>query len=229
MYKRQFLSLPRSFTAALLCSLLSKRGRRTVISHPAGHSVVTGFRATKKPAHKCVPTTRKKDRPIPCGVASHSCNRLCKSKSVSYTHLDVYKRQGDSGESCDEKDGDFFWVKEYAVKNKKTKYYNLLIKCLEDLNIECAIEECAYININKRGGGRECDMNKLKAYAEQYKDFIVKEVKIVNPEVVVFLGKLDSSIYQIIKEGCSDNTSLYLYPRHPSVYQKRLLPEKLNM
>ena len=135
----------------------------------------------------------------------------------------------DSGESCDEKNGDFFWVKEYAVKNKKTKYYNLLIKCLEDLSIECAIEECAYININKRGGGRECDMNKLKAYAEQYKDFIVKEVKIVNPEVVVFLGKLDSSIYQIIKEGCSDNTSLYLYPRHPSVYQKRLLPEKLNM
>ena len=81
-----FLSLPRSFIAALLCSLLSKRGCRTVISHPAGHSVVTGFRATKKPAHKCVPTTRKKDRPIPCGVASHSCNRLCNSKSkLSFT------------------------------------------------------------------------------------------------------------------------------------------------
>lgn len=55
-----FLSLPRSLTAALLCSLLSKRGRRTVISHPAGYSVVTDFRATKKPAHKCVPTSRKR-------------------------------------------------------------------------------------------------------------------------------------------------------------------------
>ena len=45
---------------------LSKRGRRTVISHPAGHLVVAGFRATKKPAHKCVPTSHKKDRLIPC-------------------------------------------------------------------------------------------------------------------------------------------------------------------
>ena len=43
-----FLSLPRSLTAALLCSLPSKGDHRTVISHPAGHSVVTGFRATKK-------------------------------------------------------------------------------------------------------------------------------------------------------------------------------------
>lgn len=136
---------------------------------------------------------------------------------------------GDNEDSCNEKNGDYFWVKEYAVKNKKTKYYNLLIKCLADLNIEYSIEECAYININKRGGGRECNMNKLKAYAEHYKDFIVKEVKIVNPEVVVFLGKLDSSIYEIVKEGCSDNTTLYVYPRHPSVYQKKLLPEKLNM
>lgn len=135
---------------------------------------------------------------------------------------------GDNEEDCNEKNGDFFWVKEYAVKNKRTKYYKLMIKCLEDLKIDCSIEDCAYININKRGGERKCDMNKLKAYAEQYKDFIVKEIKIVNPEVVVFLGKLDSSIYEIVKEGCSDNTSLYLYSRHPSVYWKRLLPEKMN-
>ena len=71
-----FLSLPRSLTAALLYSLLSKKGHRTVISHPAGHSVVTGFRATKKPAHKCVPTSRKRTDLSPAVVASHSCNRL---------------------------------------------------------------------------------------------------------------------------------------------------------
>ena len=28
--------------------------------HQAGHSILTGFRATKKPAHKCVPTSRKR-------------------------------------------------------------------------------------------------------------------------------------------------------------------------
>ena len=34
-------------------------GLGKIISHPAGHSVVAGFRATKKPAHKCVPTSAK--------------------------------------------------------------------------------------------------------------------------------------------------------------------------
>lgn len=89
-----FLFLPRNFTAALF--LLSLKGLSTFrgtrrswqnhIPYSAGHSVVVGFWATKKPTHKCVPTTRKKDRPIPCGVASHSCNRLLNSKSkLSFT------------------------------------------------------------------------------------------------------------------------------------------------
>ena len=62
-----FLSLPRSLTAALLCSLLSKRGHRTVISHPAGYSVVTGFRATKKAGTQMRTDFPQKGRLIPCG------------------------------------------------------------------------------------------------------------------------------------------------------------------
>ena len=54
-----FLFLPPS-QAALLRSLSEKRGHRKVISHSAGNSVVTGVWATKKPAHKHVPTTRKR-------------------------------------------------------------------------------------------------------------------------------------------------------------------------
>ena len=62
------------------------RGLGKIISHPAGHSVVTGFRATKKPAHKCVPTSRKRIDLSPAVVASHSCNRLWNSKSkLSFT------------------------------------------------------------------------------------------------------------------------------------------------
>lgn len=62
-----FLSLPRSFTAALLCSLLSKKGHRTVIFYPAGHSVVTGFRATKKAGTQMRTDFPQKDRPIHYG------------------------------------------------------------------------------------------------------------------------------------------------------------------
>ena len=59
-----FLSLPPS-QAALFRSLSEKRGCRKIISHSASHSVVTGIWAAKKPAHKCVPTHRQKDRLIP--------------------------------------------------------------------------------------------------------------------------------------------------------------------
>ncbi len=62
-----FLSLPRSLTAALLCSLPSKGDHRTVISHSAGHSVVTGFRATKKAGTQMRTDSPQKDRLIPCG------------------------------------------------------------------------------------------------------------------------------------------------------------------
>lgn len=135
----------------------------------------------------------------------------------------------DTEKSKDEKNGKFFWVKECAVKNKSTEYYNLPIKCLEDLKLKSTIDECAYININKRGGDSTCDMNRLKTYAETYRDFIVKEVEIINPEIVIFLGKLDNSIYEIVKEGCADNTTYYLYPRHPSMYWKKLVPERLDI
>ena len=37
------------------------------ISHPAGHSVVTGFRATKKAGTQMRTDFPQKDRPIPCG------------------------------------------------------------------------------------------------------------------------------------------------------------------
>ena len=72
-------------------------------------------------------------------------------------------------------------------------------------------------------------MNRLKTYAETYRDFIVKEVEIINPEIVIFLGKFDNSIYEIVKEGCADNTTYYLYPRHPSMYWEKLVPERLDI
>ena len=43
-----FLCLPRSLTAALFCSFPTEGSHRKIISHSDGHSVVTGFWATKK-------------------------------------------------------------------------------------------------------------------------------------------------------------------------------------
>ena len=61
-----FLCLPRSLTAALFCSFPTEGSHRKIISHSDGHSVVTGFWATKKPAHQCAPTWQKGRLPPFC-------------------------------------------------------------------------------------------------------------------------------------------------------------------
>ncbi|MBS5736454.1 MAG: hypothetical protein KHW62_00325 [Clostridiales bacterium] len=54
----RFSGPPRSFAAALLCYLPSKGGYRTVISHSSGVQLKLAFGKQRKPAHKCVPTSR---------------------------------------------------------------------------------------------------------------------------------------------------------------------------
>ncbi len=49
-----------------------KRGYRKIISHPAGHAVVTGVWATKKSRHINVYRPIQKDRLIPCGFWFHN-------------------------------------------------------------------------------------------------------------------------------------------------------------
>ena len=71
------------------------KGLGKIIFHPAGHSVVTGFRATKKAGTQMRTDFPQKDRLIPCGVASHLCNRLWNSKSkLSFTLYPLPTVQG---------------------------------------------------------------------------------------------------------------------------------------
>lgn len=49
-----------------------KRGRCKIISHPVGHSVVTGVWATKKSRYINVYRPIQKDRLIPCGFWFHN-------------------------------------------------------------------------------------------------------------------------------------------------------------
>ena len=75
-----FLSLPPS-QAALFRSLSEKRGRRKIISHPAGHSVVTGVWATKKAGTSmCTDQYKRIDLSLAV-LVSQWCNRLWDSKS----------------------------------------------------------------------------------------------------------------------------------------------------
>lgn len=51
----------------------------------------------------------------------------------------------------------------------------------------------AFMNINKRGGNNTIadsnnDKNHIEEYCRQYKDFIRKEIDIINPDIIVWMG-----------------------------------------
>lgn len=53
------------------------------------------------------------------------------------------------------------------------------------------------MNINKRGGSSSTDFKELNKYAEKYKEFIKREIEIINPDYIICCG----SYWQII-ESC---------------------------
>ena len=50
-------------------------------------------------------------------------------------------------------------------------------------------EYAAMMNINKRGGFRNCKFENLLQYADIYSDKINKQIEILDPEIIVFLGR----------------------------------------
>ncbi|SEH85695.1 hypothetical protein SAMN02910265_03064 [Ruminococcus flavefaciens] len=68
-----------------------------------------------------------------------------------------------------------------------------------------ALASCAYMNLNKRGGGPFVDWQVFEKYIEKYKAFIVRQIKIMKPDYIVYVGpnrvdisaSLDSQIKEI--------------------------------
>ena len=50
------------------------------------------------------------------------------------------------------------------------------------------------MNINKRGGSSSTDFKELNKYAEKYKEFLKREIEIINPDYIICCG----SYWQII-------------------------------
>ena len=55
-------------------------------------------------------------------------------------------------------------------------------------------KQIAFMNINKRGGSSSTDFKELNKYAEKYKEFIKREIEIINPDYIICCG----SYWQII-------------------------------
>ncbi|MCI6165330.1 MAG: hypothetical protein MR675_09145 [Lachnospira sp.] len=55
-------------------------------------------------------------------------------------------------------------------------------------------KQIAFMNINKRGGSSFTNFEELNNYAEEYKEFIKKEIYIINPDYIICCG----SYWQIV-------------------------------
>ena len=65
--------------------------------------------------------------------------------------------------------------------------YNEDIKDVEIL--KATLNKTAFMNINKRGGGASTNENKFWNYENKYLRYIKRQIEILNPDVIVILGK----------------------------------------
>lgn len=120
-----------------------------------------------------------------------------------------------------------FWFK-YVVDGTilgGKKYYNCMNMIAKYIGKDILLEECAYMNINKKGGESKCNFQILEDYAQKYRGFIKKEIEILNPKCIVILGKLaaygaGTAEKIFVDYGKENNIDVYMYDRHPCIYSR---------
>lgn len=94
---------------------------------------------------------------------------------------------------------DGFWCRRVVLGEEKrgTSFSSglaLLANAILNENFETpekdisALRYVAFMNINKRGGFTECKTDLLRDYAQNYKDLIDREIKIISPDIIVCCG-----------------------------------------
>ena len=66
-----------------------------------------------------------------------------------------------------------------------------------------------YMNLNKRGGGSKTSSAKLKNYVSQYREFIWREIELIDPEVMFLCGCYDL-FKEVFKEELEASQTLEL-------------------
>lgn len=95
-----------------------------------------------------------------------------------------------------QKDG--FWCRRVVLEEEGGTRFSsglaLLANAILNENFETpekdisALRYVAFMNINKRGGFTECKTKLLRDYAQNYKDLIDREIKIISPDIIVCCG-----------------------------------------
>lgn len=123
-----------------------------------------------------------------------------------------------------QKDG--FWCRRvvFGEEESGTRFSSglaLLANAILNENFETpekdisALRYVAFMNINKRGGFTECKTKLLRDYAQNYKDLIDREIKIISPDIIVCCGSGVRTCLSNI-DSCKSVPVLEVY--HPSYW-----------
>ena len=100
-----------------------------------------------------------------------------------------------------------FWFKgclDGKISGKDANRWNLYRNSMEKYLEICRIGEnidykqCAYMNLNKRGGYGKCNDEQLTNYVEEYKDYIKNQIKIFNPKHIICCGA--GTVYDLVSK-----------------------------
>lgn len=111
--------------------------------------------------------------------------------------LDKTEKTAEENFETAQKDG--FWCRRVVLgeEERGTHFSSglaLLANAILNENFETpekdisALRYVAFMNINKRGGFTECKTKLLRDYAQNYKDLIDREIKIISPDIIVCCG-----------------------------------------
>lgn len=124
-------------------------------------------------------------------------------------------------------DKDFFWLQSVANGNSDSKVLSRRISIMtnayfknefDDTNKSLDnLKKIAYMNINKRGGTNRTNATKLCEYANNHKDYITREIEIIDPKLIVCCGKLVYEIITDILDPKSNNHKI-IEVYHPSYF-----------
>ena len=74
------------------------------------------------------------------------------------------------------------------IRINTCKYYMWMFPEKENDNRYSVAKDFAFMNLNKRGGGEKADDEKIAAYCRKYKKYIIREIEIIDPDIIVWLG-----------------------------------------
>lgn len=163
-----------------------------------------------------------------------------------YNILFILKESNISGGNSEKGFDKSFWFKEvYNAKSAKpatyygdnlnrveksaqTKYFNCITQIVDEIAKEQSIDNnkkigISYININKNGGGSNCDNIGIKNWLETdcRHEFLLEQIKIIKPDKIVVFS-CNSSNPDIQKFARELNTKYKVIEKeyHPSRYKK---------